>query len=279
MTSPIFDISGSSISYYKNWKSISDDPENFALCVARERWQEIEYSMDAGRSIFWDGDHFHDSDNNNVILSPHLKYYLRTPAPVKGNTSFWDMLSCTNNNFTSRVEFGAQQFWPLYIPEKFLKRKVGIVPVRMATDKFLRSIGDKFFIKTVHKDWSFAGTVHEWYDTCACYSTEALSNSAYLIYSDYMDIERDDIGELEYRCFFIEGRMSISRHLDYKNPPIPNAVRDFALDIENELIGKYLPRNSVVDVCLSGGDPRIVEVNGPCSSGRYINNSVESLFG
>lgn len=34
----------------------------------------------------------------------------------------------------------------------------------------------------------------------------------------------------------------------------------------------------VIYVCLSGGRPAIVEVNNPCSSGRYVGTAPKDIF-
>ena len=41
MIIPIHDISTHDLTYFRRYKEISDDPEDFELCVAKERWEEI----------------------------------------------------------------------------------------------------------------------------------------------------------------------------------------------------------------------------------------------
>jgi hypothetical protein len=284
MTIPIVDLSRRTLEFFQNWKDISDDPENYNLCVARERWQEIEFGLSRGDDgvLFWDGASLRGVDWHVAKLSLDNLYFPRCGAPTYRDNTLFSIFSALGGVpcVSSEDAFRRAEYWPFYVPERYLKRDVIVVP-KIAVSEVLKRWSDTpFFLKTLHKGWSFAGTADEFYQGGMAYSLDTGSADEPMIISDHMEIREDKHGKMEYRVFYVNGRISMSRYKDYESIPVEREARLFASTIHEHLIRtNVLPRNTVVDICLTKAGPRIVEVNDLCSSGRYVDNTVEKVFG
>lgn len=88
MTIPVFDLCGKTVEYYQNCKTISEDRENYDLCVARDRWQEMEYSLkNFGVAYLYNGEEYwmlHQNGKRIKVSSEFLneKKYRSFSEPI-----------------------------------------------------------------------------------------------------------------------------------------------------------------------------------------------------
>lgn len=271
---------------YRNYKEISPDPENFDRCIHRERYKEIEYFSKTNQVIFWNKRYFTNtrfrhikSDLSDKIIFPRVSVEQYSHIVRDIYKEGWTPIS-------NPYQYKMIELWGKTIPHDFLKRKIIITTKEHASNEFSRihkqvanSYG-QFFIKSIVKDFHYAGSVEGWIDTGMALSLENGSAYSLVMFSEYLLIKFDDKETLEYRCYYLNGKLSsISRYFDYEEHKPPKEIVDYAKFIEKSIIGKYLPKNVVVD--LVDTECRgiiILEANDVCSSGRYSNNKLECFL-
>lgn len=273
------------LDYFINYKSISPDPENFRRCVARERWQEIDYYSKKGEAVFWNSDKriFTDTDFKEVKINKQL-------IPRCMDASDFPKLAEDANKLNIKLintpyEFHSIENWMSILPQKYLNRRLIVTTKESASKDFkhyynlVKDDNGRFFIKSVVKGWSYSGSPEGWYETGMVMSLEHGSEKDLVMFSKYIDIEEDDYGTIEYRCFIINGQVrSISRYLDYDIVVPTQDAADFIVDFVDKTVGFYFPKNVVLDIMQSkDGNWHLVEANAIPYAGRYVGNIVETF--
>lgn len=110
-------------------------------------------------------------------------------------------------------------------------------------------------------------------------SEDLVAIDDYIVYSDVMNIKRDELDrKLEYRCFIVNGKpVSISRYEDYEDFKIPQEVGEFASEFASEALS-YMPPIYVMDIAETDKGLQLVELNPYEHSGRYHGNKPDSFY-
>lgn len=269
-----------------DYKSISSDPENFQLCITREKSQEIEYFSNKGRAIFFNPETREFTETDFTPVEKSLVNY--TIWPRVDIPNYWKLiyplLERGWNPISKPYEYLSVERWMRTIPPQFINRRIiptTKISLQESFDSIYSSIKNErgeFFVKSIKKDWSYSGSLSWWYDGPA-YSLEKGSGDDEVMLSEFIDIGEDEYDMLEWRCFVVDGLvLSISRYKDYESIPTPDKVSAYAREVVNHVAGKYLPKNFVLDVAQKrDGEICIIEFNDVCCSGRYVDNTVESF--
>lgn len=149
--------------------------------------------------------------------------------------------------------------------------------------KILAGNSDYFFLKTNEKDFSRLIGIEE-IDYAEYGLLEALKyhQEEEFIISEPVEILKDEYGNLEYRCFIVNGKIvSISRELLLTLHNIPIEAYDFAnMLLEKVKKKKDFPNTFVLDfmLCIIPGTsviiPDFVELNPIEASGEYLYNTI-----
>lgn len=269
------------LQHYKEYHKISDNPEDRTLCIYRERWQEIEYFTKTGNCLFFDGTYLHTPDFQRYNIQTQDILCPRMSVPEASKFLRW--FPCVSTPDT----YQAIEHWFKTVPTKFSKRCL-ITATQDDVQANFKSYVDKvidatnrFFIKSVKKHWSYAGSLEGWHSSGASLSLGLGSGSALCLLSPFVTIKEDNLPPVyqEYRCFYFFGKLcSISRYCDYEVHHIPEHILQEAQIYEKEIIGKSLPETIVIDIADTEElGPIFLEANDVTSSGRYILNTVESF--
>jgi len=273
------------LDYFINYKSIDPNSENFRRCVARERWQEIDYYSKKGKAVFWNKDEriFTNIDFKEIKIKERL-------IPRCLDASDFPKLAEDANRLgiqliTTPFEFHAIENWVQILPRKYLNRRIMTTTKEDASKYFknyydqVKDVKGRFFIKSVVKGWSYSGSPEGWYETGCAMSLEHGNGDDLVMFSEFIDIEEDEFGTIEYRCFIIDGQVrSMSRYLDYDIVPPSQEAADFIVDFVDKTVGFYFPKNVVLDIMqLKDGSWSFVEANAIPYSGRYSGNIVETF--
>jgi hypothetical protein len=284
----VFNIKNESeVNYLQNYEAISINPNNRELCIARERWQEINYAKTYFRCLFWNGDKLTLPDFSEYKIE-HLtrKLFPRIQTTeVKSFHNFLRKNKILQYGISSPSDFYLIEHWIDVVPKDYTKRDMTVIDkalckiqLKECFAKYNRN--NKFFIKSLHKDFSYDGSLEGFYEWEVNRCLEKGNDNDPIIISEWVEIEEDELGQKEYRCFFINSELiSISRYLDYEDHVIPKDVEYFAEKIGNELLGSYLPKNIVVDLAVTKDRGIIfLEANDVMCSGRYVLNKIEGFF-
>lgn len=266
---------------FRNYKKISENPEDRDRCIYRERWQEIDYFSKTGNCLFYDGGRLRTPDFAPYELQPNDLLCPRMGVPQA--LQFIRTYPC----ISTPESYNAVEFWFRTVPKKYIKRVLVISTMQDVQDNFteyvaqVRDTKNRFFIKSVRKHWSYAGSVEGWYDSGAAMSLDYGNGDAHCLLSPFITIKEDDLPPLyqEYRCFYFFGKLcSISRYCDYGTHKIPEYIRQEALNYETHIIGTHLPETVVIDIADTVDlGPVFLEANDVISSGRYVLNTIESF--
>jgi len=272
------------LDYFNNYKSISLDPENFDRCVAREKWQEIDYFSNKNKAVFWNKNKhiFTDTDFNEIKIKNRIIPRCNIPD--------FSRLAEDANKFnipliTTPYEFHAIENWSQILPSHYLNRKVITTTKESAANNFkhyydlVKDKYDRFFIKSIVKSWSYFGSLDGWYETGAAMSLEHGFEKDLVMFSEYVDIKEDEYGTIEYRCFIIDGEIrSMSRYFDYDIIVPSQEAADFIVNFIDKTVGIYFPKNVVLDIMqLIDGSWSLIEANAIPCSGRYAGNALETF--
>jgi hypothetical protein len=279
----------SRLEYIRNYKNISPNPYHQGRCVARERWQEIEYFSKTNQIIFWNSDThtFTEYDFTPVIRDLSQEIIFPRPQVPEFYSITQDIINMGWKPLSLPHEFYAIERWMYIIPQKYINRKIITSTKEHVSQNFgslyskIKDNKGRFFIKSVIKDWSYDGSPEGWFETGMCLSLESGLADDQIMLSEWLELGEDEYDTLEYRCFVINGELkSISRFMDYELIPPPQEAYLYAQYLIDELVGKYMPLNIVIDIAqLKCGDWVLIEMNDPTCSGRYIGNTVELMEG
>jgi len=273
------------LDYFSNYRDIDLNPENFKRCMARERWQEINYFSNKNKAVFWNKNKriFTDIDFNEIKIKEKL-------IPRCTDASDFSMLAEDANKLnikliTTPYEFYTIENWMQILPSYYINRKTITTTKESASKNFknyynqIKDGKGRFFIKSVVKGWSYSGSPEGWYETGMAMSLEHGSEKDLVMFSEYVDIEEDEYGTIEYRCFIINGDIrSMSRYLDYDIIVPTQGAADFIVNFIDKTVGFYFPKNVVLDIMqLTDGSYSLVEANAIPYSGRYAGNPVETF--
>jgi len=296
----VFDIkSEKKFDIFKNYKELSDDPEDYHRCIAREKWQEVVTSMKKDRCIFWNREknYFTDVNFDKLEKLDNSKYYLPRTSFGDHYIIIDDILKYVAQDkiITNKYDFFMNENWFRTIPYKFVKRRFielqridfigekGYINLEKYLGKILNNIEkDEFFLKSIIRDDDihFTGTIEEFKKSNEhSYAFERVSDLSKFLFSQKLNIIEDKFGKKEYRCFYINGKLkNISRYLDYNEHEIPQKVKNFAFDL-TEILGVCVPKDIVIDICeIDDGDVVVVECNSINPAGRFIYNNVNMFF-
>lgn len=275
------------LDYIRNYEDISPNPNHQGRCVARERWQEVEHFSKTNQIIFWNSDTHTFTEHDFSPIKRDLSQEIIFPRPQVPEYKYitQDIFNMGWKPISLPHEFYAIERWMYIIPQKYINRKIITSTKEYVAQNFdslyskIKDEKGRFFIKSVVKDWSYDGSPEGWFDTGMCLSLEAGSANDQIMLSEWLELGEDEHDMLEYRCFVIGGELkSISRFMDYEYIPPPQEAYDYANYLIKELVGKYMPKNIVIDIAqLKSGDWVLIEMNDPTCSGRYIGNAVESM--
>jgi len=269
---------------YKNWKDISEDPEDYDLCIHRERWLEIESSREKGELLFYvaDEDEIYSDEFKSKGFNSILKMRIGNRCFIRCAVGQYTRvyIKCYKLGLFPKITL-ADSFqvnnWHKFVSDHYLGRTIiqmsNIELVHSWKDECERYHNKKIFIKTIDKSYShYTGIVGpDIYKIGEEFLHWLAGIPCQLLITKYIDIKEDNRGKLEYRSFIINGKIAgISRYIDYKvDYVIPNPVIDFI----RAFISDYyfiFPHYYTLDVCeTTDGKILVVELNGLPESGRY----------
>lgn len=290
----------------KNYSLISNDKESYGLCVARERFMEIEACAKRAFPFFYviglsariAGHGYqnimgelktYDSHMNRVDSLSGKELLLRTNSVsnVYGPLSYIEKIGgvpIISWNDEERVEM-----WYKVVSPYFLKRTIAIFPSREFTDvlnlrlqEITRCSADgKVFIKSSRKQGIDTAVIDvaDIYDHIG-FSLEVISDDIDIIVSEPLSLLTDPKGKLEYRTFVVSGIIAnTSRYLDYDTAyEIPSGITAFI----KEFVAYHrnvLPHSYVIDVGVDERKgPVVIELNPIISSGRYEKNDFSDIL-
>ncbi|OWK39486.1 ATP-grasp domain-containing protein [Fimbriiglobus ruber] len=277
------------------YESISDDPENYHRCVARERTLEIEACRQVGipcflildtpetqriRMIGHGQDQFRrhllfDSERNPVDSLAGYEVLLRTcVSHEQSPLEFIEAMGGVNvADWASQVK---TQEWYKHVRPEYLKRKMAWFPLDQAPDLSGFKVDGQFFAKTSFK--AISGVTDSLLSLLG-YEVEMMPPGTEIIVSEPIRLPTDARGKREYRCFVVRKISSISRYIDYDTAyEIPGEVEEFATAFIADHQG-VLPECYVLDVAESDRGLVVIELNGIVASGRYERNCFRKLLG
>lgn len=284
------------------YEAISDDPEDYQRCIARERTLELEACRKSGVPYFFI---LETPDTRHIRMSGHggqdpFKKHLLFDAGRNTVESLagYEVLLRTHVSHEQRpLEFiehlGGSNIadwpsqlltleWYKHVLPEFLKRKLAwyrLDEVHGRDISYFKNAAGRFFCKTNYKVQGYSGLTDDLVDFLG-YQTEIMPSSTEVIISEPLDLMVDDKGKLEYRCYVVRGRVSsISRYIDYATDYLIPAVIEAFASAFVAAHGDILPECYVLDVteCRQRG-PVVIELNGIVASGRYERNSFTKLL-
>jgi hypothetical protein len=284
-----------------NYEAISDDPENYQRCIARERILEIEACRNSGvphflildtpetRGIRLAGEGgqnpfrqhlLYDADRNPVESPAGYEVLVRAHVGVEQSL----LAFVEAKHGTNVADWDSQELtleWYKHVRPEYLKRKVAWFPMESIYSEDLSPFMDKqgrFFCKTNHKTRGYAGVTNNLVAFLG-YQSQIMPLSTEVIVSEPLDILMDAKSKLEYRCYVVRGSVSsISRYRDYDiDYAIPREIEEFAeafaADHQATLPGCY-----VLDLAASDRGLVVIELNGIVASGRHEKNCFSKLL-
>ena len=112
------------LDYFINYKLINSNPDNFRLCVARERWQEIDYFSKKNKAVFW-------NKNKRIFTDIYFKEIVikEILIPRCMDASDFPRLAEDANNLgikivTTPFEFYVIENWMKILPKKYINRRI-----------------------------------------------------------------------------------------------------------------------------------------------------------
>lgn len=244
------------------------DPQDFSLCLARERYAEFAYCALA-RIPFTV-----ITDRDRPVTIPYKAPFLRGDI---------DSLNKLRSQLTEprvlKSEIDAIRKWPNIVSTDFTKRIVAVVRHSQfdcdenginkdALKPFIRD--DKFFFKSVKKD---INGIYD-FNNPQEHAMTFLKDHGNMILSQPIDIATDDNPEhnkREWRVWVINHQFAgASRYVDYQKPSCPDFVTQFA----NQFIEAHqsiLPCDYALDIAeTTDRGCCVIELNPIESSGRYV---------
>ena len=281
------------------YEAISDDPEDYHRCIARERTLEIEACREMCVPCFF----ILDSEDSRLVhvsgqggQSPYRKHtlYDATRQPVASLAGYEVLVRASVGHEKTCLKFVEEKGgvnvadwpsqaltleWYKHVQPEFLKRKFAWYPMDGVFSRDLSAFKDeagRFFCKTNYK--ALSGLTDNLVDLLG-YSCETMPPSTEIVISEPLEIAADSLGKREYRCFIMRGRVSsISRYIDYNTDyAIPASIEQFSADFVAAYIGK-LPGCYVLDVAESDRGAVVIELNGIVASGRYEKNCPRKML-
>jgi hypothetical protein len=262
----------------RDWKSISPNPNHFRMCIAREKWIELQHFSALNAAIYFNRETGKYTDPAFQPINPDGIIVGRVD-----NEAYLRMMRVSKNLITSPEDFEKIEYWYNFVPREYVGRdfeitspkKLAEVGFDNAVKKWLNARGE-FFIKSVNKGFSYTGSLEGFYDFGVAYSLETGSEDKLIMFQEHLQLKEDDEDTLEYRCFYLDGKLlSISRYEDYKSLPVPKEVHDLATRYEKEIVGTYLPTTVVIDIFDTDRGLVFGEANALPCSGRYHDNKCE----
>ena len=284
------------------YEAISDDPEDYQRCIARERTLELEACRKAGVPYFFI---LETQETRHIRMSGHggqdpFKKHQLFDAdrnPVESLTGYEVLLRTYVSHEQRPLEFiehlGGRNVadwpsqlltleWYKHVRPEFLKRKLAwyrLDEVHGRDIGHLKDAAGRFFCKTSYKVQGYSGVTDDLVDFLG-YQTEVMPANTEVIISEPLDLMTNDHGKLEYRCYVVRGRVSsISRYIDYAtNYAIPPDIKTFVASFV-AAHRHIMPECYVLDVaeCWQRG-PVVIELNGIVASGRYEKNYFTKLL-
>lgn len=241
---------------------------------------EMKLVKQRGNGILYDSElhRFEDFDHNEIDITGEVIF------PRTGVAQIYDLLDeIVRQGGTpafSKDEMEQVRKWPKYVQTK----RTG----HMLTGKDLldeevierleQIYGTEFFMKTLRKDFSGIIPIELLKDKeCAFYKTLVHHPDTEFFISEKVNIEQDQYGKKEYRCFVVDGEIyNISRFTSRILHEIDPQVLEKLQNIVASLKGSF-PKNYVLDVFeyeLNGEkDLDVLEFNSIDASGLYLYNS------
>jgi hypothetical protein len=281
------------------YETISDDPENYHRCIARERTLEIEACRKAGVPCFLIVD---TPGTRNVHMIGHggqdpFRRHLLYDAdrrPVDSLTGYEVLVRSSvgheksvrtfveERGGSNIADWASQQYtlnWYKHVRPEYLKRRLAWFPLGTALEEDLsdfRGADGRFFAKTSYK--ALSSLTNSLIDLLG-YNVELMPPSTEIIVSEPLSLLTDTKGKREYRCFVVRNRVSsISRYLDYDTDYlIPLEIERFAAEFV-EAHSERMPECYVLDVAESTRGQVVIELNGIVASGRYEKNDFSKLL-
>ncbi len=282
-----------------DYTAISDDPENYQRCIARERTLEIEICRVAGVPCFLILD---TPETRGIRLAGHggqdpfrrHMLYDATRTAVDSLAGYEVLVRASVSHERSVLEFIEAQGgrnvadwpsqqrtleWYKHVRPEFMLRKMAWFPLNEALAQDLSAFRDaegRFFAKTSFKALS---GLTDCLLSLLGYNVELMPPSTEVIVSEPLGLHSDAKGKLEYRCYVVRGRVSsISRYIDYDTDyTIPAGIEQFAEAFVAAHRGD-IPDCYVLDVAESDRGPVVIELTGIVASGRYEKNDFRKLL-
>lgn len=171
--------------------------------------------------------------------------------------------------------------WFYDIKNKYLRRKIEVVSKKNLSNKIDQYvINHKVFLKTVNK-----GNTSRVYDLKSDYYLyclhgflNSLDDNEPIFISQPVEMKKDELGRVEYRCFMSDrGIVSSISRLSY-NGYVERNTLDHIIDFAEQV---YLPKFSYcsLDIGMDSNDILfLVEINPIIASGVYYNNDLMKLI-
>ncbi len=290
----------------KNYNLISDNKEDYGLCVARERFTEIEVCAKRQFPFFYiigpsgrvAGHGYQNITGKLKTYDPHMnqidslsgkELLLRTNdvRNVYGPLSYIEKIGGTP--FVSWDDEKRVELWYKVISPLFLKRTIAIFNKEAFTNALYsrtheitkHSVDGKVFLKSSCKGGVDTAVVNvaDILDHVGL-SLEVISDDVDIIVSEPLSLLSDSKGKLEYRTFVVSGVVAnSSRYLDYDTAyGIPSEVTAFI----KEFVAYHkdiLPNSYVVDIGIDKKKGSVViELNPLSASGRYEKNYFDDII-
>lgn len=202
------------------------------------------------------------------------------PVSYINNNSFIDSIKRHGGVIINNIDNeNIIRHWPNYYKTD---RKLEIITgynLINKVDELINKYGNKVFLKTLSK--SYNGIL----------DLNSLKNSNTLIYkvlqyylndefiiSEIIDIDKDNIGNKEYRVFVLNNQiLSISRCTEICLHSIEEEVYNKALEIVDKLKDTGFLNTYVMDLCMYNNNIDVVEFNCYMYSGHYLYNSIDYI--
>ena len=278
----VFDISSEEeIDKLSNWKSISSNPNNWRLCVARERYLELEHFVKKGHALFF-------NKKTGQITDPDFNPVSTSGSVLVARTdidTYTHMMMTPHPWCTDRASYEKIEGWYNFVPPNYIGRRFEVTTPREITsiglDYFInrwKNENGDFFVKSIKKEFSYNGSPKGFREFGVAYSLETGADNKEIMFQECLVLKEDDEDTLEYRCFYLFGRLlSISRYHDYISLPVPQDVWDLARRYEKEIVSSILPETVVIDIFDTNRGLIFGEANALPCSGRYVDITLDSF--
>ena len=241
---------------------------------------EMELSKINGNGILYDGElkAFTDFSGNEFDIKGKVIF------PRTGVVQIYEMndeiIKQGGLPIISNEQVDIIEDWPKYcVTDRKLKVLSGNDLINPEIISELESIyGNEIFIKTKNKNFNSVIPIKLLRDTeCSFYKALTYHLEEDFIVSERVDIEEDEYGKKEYRCFVVNNQVyNISRFTVDVFHKIDDKVLEKAEEIVRSLTGKF-PNCYVLDLFEYKIDNvsyvDVLEINPIHSSGLYLYNS------